>query len=185
MPKTKKPQPALMFFFEIKEGDVKKQIAQSNVSRSGGGARDIRIRPADKFTAILEQMFPRKTAREGVWEGTIQWEDDQQQIQHAVIELWRPTEARPNEARIGRINRIEAWEVDSKSYRADLGRGKKWFYLLVKDTDGIVWARLLFEDNLPNEDPRVRRYVEERIKQTNPNHHVRGTLNFITREEYP
>ena len=185
MAKLKEPKPALMFFYEIKEGDVLKQRAKSNKSTSGGGARDVRIRPAEKFSAILAAMFPGKTSREGVWEGSISWEDDDGNVEQATIELWRPTEARPGEARIGRINRIAAWDVHTKQYTEDLGRGKKWFYLLVKDTDGVVWARLLYEENLPNEDPRVRRYVEQRIKDTHPHHHVRGTLNFITGEEYP
>ena len=185
MAKLKEQKPSLMFFYEIKEGDVLKQRAKSNKSSSGGGARDLRIRPADKFTAILGQMFPEKTSREGVLEGTIHWIDGRDEVHQATIKFWRPTDARPGEARIGRIHQIEGWTVtDVKKYRAALGRGKKWFFLLVKDTAGVVWARLWEEENLPGEDVRVRRYVEERIRQTKPQHHVKGAFNFVTGEEY-
>lgn len=181
-----RPQrPALIFFQEIKPGDVRKQRAESNDATSGGGARDLRIRPAEKFTPILANMFPEEGSEEDVLQGSVHWLDERDQVQAATIELWRPTEARPGEARIGRIHLIDSWHVDEAAYNADRGRGLKWFYLLVRDIKGVTWARLLYEENLPNEISEVRRYVTERISQTHQSRAVRGTINFETGEEYP
>lgn len=178
-------RPALIFFQEIKPGDVRKQRAQSNDASSGGGARDLRIRPADKFTPILANMFPDVGSEEGVLQGTVHWLDDRDEVQAATVELWRPTDARPGEARIGRIHLIDSWYVDEADYNADQGRGLKWFYLLVKDIKGVTWARLLYEENLPHEIKEVSRYVTERIRNTPASRAVRGTIDFVTGVEYP
>lgn len=49
----------------------------------------------------------------------------------------------------------------------------------------MVWARLLYEDNLAGEADRVRRYVKQRIKAKKGNVSVRGSINFLTGEEFP
>jgi hypothetical protein len=183
---TLKPKkPVLMFFQEIRPGDVEKQKATSNLAPTGGGARDLRIRPATEFTAMLTPMFPLPGPQQGVTQGPVYWLGEDNSIRTTQVEYWRPTAARPGEARIGRIHFIEAWSVDEQEYANAAAAGNKWFYLLVMDADSVVWARILKEENLPNENRVVREYIERRIGETQPHHAVRGSMNFRTREEYP
>ena len=185
MAELKQKKPVLMFFQEIKLGDVAKQKAASNIADTGGGARDLRIRPAQEFTRILNRMFPLPGSQERVFKGNIHWFDGGNNLQSGEVEFWRPTDARPNEARIGRINMIGAWAIDEQAYKTAQDAGNKWFYLLVMDTDGTVWARLLKEENLPNENKAVREYVQKQIRETSSAHAVRGSMDFQSKEEYP
>jgi hypothetical protein len=185
MANLKPKKPVLMFFQEIKPGDVAKQKAASNKAATGGGARDLRIRPAQEFTKILSPMFPLPGSKTGVSQGNVHWFDKTNSIQSAQVEFWRPTEARPGEARLGRIHAIDAWTVDEPAYDAAIKAGMKWFYLLVMDADGIVWARLVKEENLPNENKSVRDYIHKRINETFVSHAVRGTMNFQSKKVYP
>src|SRR4051794_5281303 len=52
---------ARVFFQEILEGDRRKLEARSNDSKTGGGARDLRV-PHTKFWPVLRHMFPGQTA---------------------------------------------------------------------------------------------------------------------------
>jgi hypothetical protein len=182
---VKPRRPVLVFFQEVKPGDIRKQQAASNDARSGGGARDLRIRPAAVFARVLSSLFPVSTDEEGVFLGRVHWYADRGTIHHAEVEFWRPTDARPGEARVGRIHTIASWTIDAEVYDAARARGLKWFYLLVKDAEGIVWAGILREENFEKERPEITEYIRARIRSTQTSHAVRGMINFETRETYP
>jgi hypothetical protein len=178
-------KPILLFFQEVKWDDVKKHLIDSNIAKTGGGARDVRIRRAKEFRPILARMFPNKGSKEGVLQGPIYWYDEAGTVQKSEIEFWRPTPSRPNEARIGKSYKIGSWALAPEVFKESIQRGKKWFYLLVMDADRVIWARLLNEDNLPKEAPVVRDYIQARIQATKPRNHVMGTMDFETRKVYP
>lgn len=176
-------KPVLVFFQEVLPGDIKKQQTQSNISPSGGGARDLRM--PNKFGAKITSMFPTVTKAAGVKAGTIHWVSSTGTEEHRTAELWRPTSVRPRETRIARIHEIDGWVVDVPEYQADRSKDQKWFYLLVKDADGNVWARLIKEKNLDGETAKVRDFVKHRIQETPKNQSVRGVIDFEKDEAFP
>lgn len=184
MAPLKQKTPALIFFQEVRRGDIAKQERKSNTALTGGGARDLRI--PKRFRPIIERFFPETTPQSEVLQGTIHWEDsDDDSVYQETISFWPPDNARPTEDRIGQIWKVGGWSINVQEWRQVVARGQRWFYLLVKDEDDIVWARLLYGDNLAKEDPRVKRYVEQQIKARKGNVSVRGSMNFLTGEEFP
>lgn len=182
MPPTMK-KPVLLFFQEVLPGDIKKQQTKSNVATSGGGARDLRM--PNRFGTKISSMFPAATKEPGVKSGTIHWVNPDGEEDHRTVELWRPTSVRPRETRVASINEIDGWEVNVAQFQEARGKDQKWFYLLVKDADGNVWARLIEEKNLDGETPKVRDFIKKRMHDTPKNQAVRGAIDFEKDEVFP
>ena len=182
-PQPDQSPPVLLYFQEIRPGDVKKYQERSNENpQSGGGARDLRV-PLD-YQSVLAQMFPRPGSDSDVHKGVIHW-DGPEEAGSAEIELWPPTDARPTELRIARIHDIHGWKVDEVAYKHAQASGQKWFYALEQSSDGKVRARILKEDALDQERPELRQYLRERVLSTPPTRSVRGTIDFQRRSYYP
>ena len=47
----------LVIYKKIVEGDLSKFTATSNITPSGGGARDLRFSPATEFFPVFQRMF--------------------------------------------------------------------------------------------------------------------------------
>ena len=88
----------LVIYKRIVEGDLSKFTATSNITQSGGGARDLRFSPAEEFFSAFRRMFAQDA--DGVLRGQFSWGN------HAPTdaEIHPPTNSRPNEVRIGRIH---------------------------------------------------------------------------------
>lgn len=88
----------LVIYKRIVEGDLSKFTATSNITQSGGGARDLRFSPAEEFFPVFQRMFAQDA--DGVLRGQFSWGN------HAPTdaEIHPPTNSRPNEVRIGRIH---------------------------------------------------------------------------------
>jgi hypothetical protein len=188
MPPTVK-KPVLLFFREVLRGDIKKFQLKSNKAPTGGGARDLRLSKeiglSQEIGPKIGSMFPTKTKKPGITTGTISWEDPSGQVKHTAIELWRPTGVRPTETRIGRIYKIESWAVDEAEFEKAKKQDQKWFFLLVKDDQGNVWARLLEEKNLDGETDIVRDFIKKRMQETKGNNAVCGVIDFENNEVFP
>jgi hypothetical protein len=131
--------PQYVFLQEVKEGDLRKQMAVSNDSATGGGARDLRM-PA-RFWQSLSRFFPNEISER---ERTGEIYSISGSIPRPVnISFWRPTGARPNEIRIGKIHLIESWMIDAAYYSNELAEGYILFYLLTIDSNHRVWARIM------------------------------------------
>lgn len=87
----------LVIYKRIVEGDLSKFTATSNITPSGGGARDLRFSPADKFFPVFQRMF---TQNGSILSGYFSWANHVD----TKVEIHSPTNARPNEVRIGRIH---------------------------------------------------------------------------------
>lgn len=87
----------LVIYKKIVEGDLSKFTATSNITQSGGGARDLRFNPAGEFYPAFKRMFPQNGS---VLHGYFSWSNHSD----TVVEIHPPTNARPNEVRIGRIH---------------------------------------------------------------------------------
>lgn len=92
------PNVDLVIYKCIVQGDLSKFTASSNITKSGGGARDLRFSPASEFFPAFKRMFPKE--ENGILRGFFSWND------HAPteVEIHPPTSSRPNEVRIARIN---------------------------------------------------------------------------------
>ncbi len=179
---NKKPiVPSLAYFNQITPGDARKTRADAADADTGGGAMDLRFPLA--FVDFLNQMFPRE-GDEGRRLGTVQWMTGDKVMQ-AEVELHPPTNARPAEARIGKIYQIGGWAVDEMEYEGEQTAGRRMFFILVQDRDGNVWARTIRERDLDGEYPPFRDYVRRRIRETRGSESVRGTFNFETEVGYP
>ena len=188
MPELEQKEPALLFFYEMQPGDIAKYKTKSNIAQTGGGARDLRPRPAGEVSRVLRPMFPRTTDKAGAFEGTIHWFDDDGNVQSEDICLWTIYEARQGEARIGTSYKIGAWAISEDEYQAAQARGKKWFYVLLMDKDDVTWAYVMREEDLEDWSPEVRDYVRGRVAATPQGarpRHVIGSINFVSKEEYP
>jgi hypothetical protein len=176
----KEGRPVLLVFREILPGDIRKQLASSNDAATGGGARDLRFRRAAVMTPVLGRMFPHQARQRGVVRGPVRWYTPAGTQEEALIEFWRPTEARAGEVRLGMIFRIKGWEVDETTYQESRAKGNSWFYFLVLDSNGTVWARLFQEENLDGELPIVRTYLRQRMQARKAAAAAFGSIDFET-----
>lgn len=98
-----------VIFKQIKPGDYRKLAAESNDATTGGGARDFRF-PSAPFAPVLEIFFPKivGTSANGgnIRRGSLVWSNALLNERYEV-DLHPPTDARPTEARISRINSLE------------------------------------------------------------------------------
>lgn len=177
--------PILLVFREVLEGDVKKVQAKSNISQSGGGARDLRFRDADLFGPIIERMFNGVISAGSVLTTTVHWDDENDVTKSTPLELWPPTEARPNELRLAKIHSVKGWEVDENTYRAVVQTGNKLFFYLILDSLGNVWARLFNTQYLNYENPTVRDYLKNRILSKKGSTAIFGSIDFNTLTTFP
>jgi len=88
----------IVIYKRIVEGDLSKFTATSNITPSGGGARDLRFSPAPEFFPMFQRMFQAEA--DGILRGQFFWAN------HAPTEaeIHPPTNSRPNEVRIGKIH---------------------------------------------------------------------------------
>ncbi len=88
----------IVVYKEIVKGDLDKFTATSNISPTGGGARDLRFSPSDEFLPIFQRMFPTK--QNGMNVGKFHWVDSTK----TDVTIASPTKARKNEMRICTVN---------------------------------------------------------------------------------
>jgi hypothetical protein len=129
-----------LVFREVLDGDVKKFAAKSNISGTGGGARDFRYRPYDDFDDVFSRILTdhkkeKRTRDEqpvdvvtyfgkGTYRGPNGDEPDK------VLQFEPPTTARPNEGRLTRLS--------SLGLTVPKGEGRV-FLLIWQMDDDAVW----------------------------------------------
>ena len=96
--------PVLILFQQLRLATVLKAQGVSNDAPTGGGARDLRLRPYDRFQPFMERLLPETCTqpRQDGGEVTIRyglatWGDGSEMRE---IKYWPPTNARPGEGRI-------------------------------------------------------------------------------------
>ena len=89
----------LVIYKKIVPGDFKKFRAESNDAPSGGGARDLRFRPANEFTAQFSIMFAVPGAN-ATLTGQFYWEG----LTPTDVKIHQPTNSRPGEVRIATVH---------------------------------------------------------------------------------
>lgn len=146
---------ARIVFRQILDGDRLKFIAQSNLTDSGGGARDLRFRAWDQMEQPLRKLFPgrrteiRRRGSSGpleVFVGQFNWmKKDKVISQEAILEP--PTDARPGEGRITRVHELECFTINEP----EEGSGRL-IALFVQKQDDTVWPFVVTERSLEHDD---------------------------------
>lgn len=138
-------RPALFIYKEIVAGDLRKLVAESNDSKTGGGARDLRF-PARGFRQVLERVFTedgigQRGRRIRTANFTYLGPDGFPRT--TKLECWPPTRSRPGEDRIARVHASPA--LGGQIPDTEKGRV---FVLFIKYTDGMVRVAYAYEDEL-------------------------------------
>src|SRR5581483_1457775 len=146
-------KPAIVFFQETKPDDIDKYFMHSNDADTGGGARDLRIRPANEFWKDLSPFFPEEISTRQR-SGTVYSADRRQENKtvSAKVSLWGPTNTR-SEVRIGRFYTVAGWEIPADEFNKDFTTGVVWFYLLMLDDNKNVWARTMRSTTIGKNEP--------------------------------
>jgi hypothetical protein len=135
----------LFVYKEIVSGDLRKLLAESNDSKTGGGARDLRL-PWKTFRAIMRQIFTKDAVGRGGKEirvADVTYLDADDRPQRTQLEYWPPTAARPSEDRISKVHASPA--LGGQLPATDKGRV---LLLLSKFDDGTVRCDYAYEDDL-------------------------------------
>lgn len=142
---TTQPRPTLVVYKEIVDGDMRKLLAESNDSKTGGGARDLRF-PVRAFDSVLRQIFSKDAIGRGgqsIRIGDVIYLDSSSQPQKTQLEYWPPTNSRKTESRISKIHNSPA--LGGQLPRTGSGRV---FVLLIQFSDGSVRCDYAYEEDL-------------------------------------
>ncbi|PCM45558.1 hypothetical protein [Marinobacter sp. ANT_B65] len=148
-------QVARILYKEIVPGDIRKILAQSNDSDTGGGARDFRFGSYKSLLPAIQQMFPNtvkeKRKRDGVvehvdvFQGEFFWYNDKGEVEHKESFFEPPTDVRPSEGRIARVHEYGCFDTNRLPQG---GVDNRVLLLLIQLYDGSVWPFYVEEKTL-------------------------------------
>lgn len=130
----------LVIYKKIVLGDFRKFQARSNNASTGGGARDLRFRPATEFSPQFNRMFTTPGA-DGSFTGQFYWPG----LPPTDVTIHQPTRARPGEVRIGMVH--QCFPVQSRPTNSE-----DCILLLILDSYHHVWPSFTSERSLRNDD---------------------------------
>lgn len=192
---------------EVLDGDVRKFKALSNDSPTGGGARDLRLRPAEAFAKFLARMFPQtrqvsRRANVGVQGqvriGELHWKESPNgEEKRAPIEVWEPTAARKGEMRLAKVHRYGLGEmvqrlIDRQANEKDAAgkisrkREHRILLLLIETNSGRIYPACVMGASLtsPKWPDDVRKFLSTCLDQSGRNA-ASGWLDLSTGTSYP
>jgi hypothetical protein len=177
---------------EIVPGDRRKFTATSNDVDTGGGARDLRFRPEDKFAPVFARMFPTTktvTSRRGgaavqlqVHTGQIRWPSvptpgQAPLYQTGQAEIWPSTNARPGELRLVRVH-----EYGFSPLLPPLQVNGKTVMMLIQETQGVV-VRFTTEASIRTNN--WHRSIKPFLLRWLDSDSLSGFIDLQTGEEFP
>lgn len=190
-------------FKELKAGDIRKFSATSADSTSGGGARDQRFSPYDKFDAVFRAMFKGPPEQKNRKKGsqTVQLTvyvspvavhaddthrtDPSKEVQHdgesyliQTLRYWPPTTVRANEGRLGEVSKLDLAPPSNK------GR----VFLLIFEDDTALTPRLVFvtEDDVKAKEweKSINDFFEDLLKTPPTTNAVMGYKDFVNKTSW-
>ena len=170
-------------FQTLTDGDRLKMDAVSNVSQTGGGARDLRFRPESAFLPIFKKMLPevvlerRKSAQIETHRGTVFWDASGQERSREMT-VWPATEARGNECRIGGVNHFDFSGLVKKD-----PRGGRSVFMLFQQRSGVVRVYFTTETSLTSENWNST--IKSFAKDWMGTKHRSAFLDLETNERFP
>jgi hypothetical protein len=181
---------ARIVFKEVVPGDERKFRNDSVDTDTGGGARDLRFRPYDRFADVFERMFPEKrteTRKRGgniqdteVLVGRFSWDlSGHVETDEATFET--PTDVRAGEGRIPVV-----YKYPPLQQKLPVGEGRV-VVLLIQRKDGSVWPHFASEKSLRSGDwePQVASAILDCLQKKRGETRVaRGFIDFETGEQF-
>ena len=168
-------RPTLVLFQQMTEATARKALNESADATTGGGARDLRLRPYDRMNPFMERLLPqtRPKTRPGggpvtVRWGMVTWGDGREEQE---IEYWPPTNARPGEGRIARISSLPPLSTPPQDIDGAV-------VLFVRDEGGLLWVRYATADGLRNSIPQVGELIRNCIGNAAPSRIVTGYIDL-------
>lgn len=137
--------PLLVVYKEIVKADIRKLQATSNDSKTGGGARDLRL-PAKTFGPVMRRIFTIDAIGRGgrdIKVANVLYLDAEGIKHTTLLEYWPATSARPAEDRIAKVHASPALGGQIP----DTSKGRV-FVLFIKFTDGTIRCTYAYEDEL-------------------------------------
>lgn len=135
----------LVVYKEIVDGDLRKLIAESNDSSTGGGARDLRL-SAKAFRPMMNRIFTESGVGRGgqiIRYANVLYSDAHGGSHTTRIEYWPPTKSRPSEDRVARVHASPA--IGGRLPSVDKG---KVFILFIRFENGTVQCEYAYEQDL-------------------------------------
>ena len=168
-------KPNLILFQQMTEATARKARNDSADATTGGGARDLRLRPYDKLNPFMERLLPqtRHETRPGgepvaVRWGTVTWGDG---LEEREIKYWPPTYARPGEGRITRISSLPPLVNPPLNIQGAV-------ILFVRDERGLLWVRYATSHGLRNSIPQVGNLIRSCIDNAAPSRIATGYIDL-------
>ena len=167
----------------LTDGDRLKMDAVSNVSQTGGGARDLRFRPESAFLPIFRKMLPevvlewRNSTQIETYRGTVLWEASGQEKSREMT-VWPATEARENECRIGGVNHFDFSGLVKKD-----PAGGRSIFMLFQQQNGILRTYFTTETSLRSENWNST--IKNFAKDWMGTRHRSAFLDLETNERFP
>ena len=173
--RTKTGLPVLVLFQEMTVATVDKARNQSNRARTGGGARDLRVRPYDQLKPFMEKLFPGTRSKVGgtrpglvVRSSKVTWGDGSQSRE---IEYWPPTKARASEGRIGRISTLPP-------LRDPPNDPEGFVVLFVRDANDVLWVRYATVTGLRQSMPQIGKFIRQCLNKKGNNNAATGYIDL-------
>ncbi len=130
-------KPVLIIYKEIMAGDIEKLNERSNITQSGGGARDFRFNPEDLFIPVFQKLFP-EVDKFGYLTGVLHWAN----YASTEVKIDINTTKVRKEVRICQV---------SKCLRNIPSVSENSIFILIKNTAGEVWPYFTTEEELIEE----------------------------------
>ena len=179
---SNKPDVLIVVYKEIIAGDLGKFTATSNITKSGGGARDLRFSPSDRFLPVFQRLFP-KTKVERTKDGPkvfnigkFSWEKGVE----TDVKIGAPTTSRPTEMRICSIDK----SFPSEYYPTDAA---DCILLFIYDSEHRVHPFFTTRVSLKNDawNPEIRSRILQGLAAQRPaGQAAMGYLDFENKDYY-
>lgn len=174
----------IVFFKQVMPGDIEKYLTRSSTSGTGGGARDLRVSSASLFRPLLSQMISERGDDPRFTHGRVLSRLGEN-VSATDVELWRPTETRPNEVRISRFYEVPGWELTEDQFRESQNRGQMLFYVLEMDVHGTVTAKVLSDVQLSGSNSTIRDHVGNLRQRASARASIVGVVDVVRRIAVP
>jgi hypothetical protein len=178
-------------FKEIVPGDERKFRNDSVDTDTGGGARDLRLRPYGKFADVFRRMFPEKrevarkrggqTRTVEVLVGRFYWKNAEGHVESDEATFETPTDVRADEGRIPVVYKYPPLRA-----KPPVGEGRL-VLLLIQRRDGSVWPHFVSELSLKSgawEENVASAILDCLNKKRGEARVARGFIDFGTGEHF-
>jgi hypothetical protein len=170
-----------LIFKKIVAGDRRKFEAESNDTPSGGGARDLRFSPYDKFRPIFHRMLPKEQSSR--YSGEVSWISCSEtgEIKTRENTFYPPTASRPNEGRLIQINNNLPTDLIPNIEEGDA------ILVFIQNESDEVWVFYTTEKSLSEDDwdESVSGFLLEAIRaERSMNSTAMGFVDFELKERF-